>query len=110
MPSIFPDAIVNLPEAAVPLDGVRAYLSQAEGHQIIFMEFSKDIEVPEHSHESQWAVVLDGNIDITIDGKVRNLKRGDQYFIPKGIKHSARVHAGYADVTFFNQADRYRRK
>jgi quercetin dioxygenase-like cupin family protein len=110
MSSIFPDAIVNLPEADVPLDGVRAYLSQAEGHQIIFMEFSRNIEVPEHSHESQWAVVLDGSIDITIDGKARTLGKGDQYFIPKGVKHSARVYAGYADVTFFNQADRYRRK
>jgi quercetin dioxygenase-like cupin family protein len=74
------------------------------------MEFSKDVEVPEHSHESQWAVVLEGRIDITIDGEVRNLKRGDQYFIPKGVKHSAKVYAGYADVTFFNQADRYCRK
>ena len=110
MSSIFPDAIVNLPKADVPLDGVRAYLSQAEGHQIIFMEFSKGIEVPEHSHESQWAVVLEGRIDIAIGGEVRNLKRGDQYFIPKGVKHSAKVYAGYADVTFFNQADRYRRK
>ena len=110
MSSVFPDPIVSLPEADVPLEGVRAYLSQSEGHQIIFMEFSKDVTVPEHSHESQWAVVLEGRIDLTIDGKERTLRKGDPYFIPRGVKHSARIHAGYADVTFFNQKDRYRRK
>ena len=110
MSAVFPDPIVSLPEADVPLEGVRAYLSQSEGHQIVFMEFSKDVTVPEHSHESQWAVVLEGRIDLTIDGRERTLVKGDHYFIPRGVKHSARIHAGYADVTFFNQKDRYRRK
>jgi quercetin dioxygenase-like cupin family protein len=110
MSKVFPDPIVRLPEADVPIDGVRAYLSQSEGHQIVFMEFSKDAIVPEHSHESQWAVVLAGRIDIVIAGEARTLGKGDQYFIPKGVKHSAKISAGYADVTFFNQRDRYRRK
>jgi quercetin dioxygenase-like cupin family protein len=110
MSRVFPDPIVNLPEADVPIDGVRAYLSQSDGHQVIFMEFSKDVNVPEHSHEGQWAVVLAGRIDLTIGGEERTLGIGDQYFVPKGVKHSARIYAGYADVTFFNQNDRYRRK
>lgn len=110
MSKVFPDPIIRLPEADVPIDGVRAYLSQSEGHQVVFMEFSKDTVVPEHSHESQWAVVLAGRIDIVIGGKALTLGRGDQYFVPKGVKHSARIYAGYADVTFFNQNDRYRRK
>ena len=107
MSKVFPDPILRLPEADVPLDGVQAYLSQSEGHQVVFMEFSKDVVVPEHSHESQWAVVLDGRIDLVIGGERRTLGRGDQYFVPKGVKHSAKIYAGYADVTFFNQKDRY---
>jgi quercetin dioxygenase-like cupin family protein len=110
MSKVFPDPIIRLPEADVPIDGVRAYLSQSEGHQVVFMEFSKDAVVPEHSHESQWAVVLAGRIDIVIGGEALTLGRGDQYFVPKGVKHSARIYAGYADVTFFNQNDRYLRK
>ena len=110
MSRVFPDPIVNLPAADVPIDGVRAYLSQSEGHQIVFMEFSKEVDVPEHSHESQWAVVLEGRIDIVIGGEKLALGKGDQYFVPKGVKHSARIYAGYADVTFFNQQDRYRKK
>jgi quercetin dioxygenase-like cupin family protein len=107
---IFPDAITNLPEADIPIDGVSAYLSQSDNHQVVFMEFTKDAVVPGHSHESQWAVVLDGRIDIVIDGKEQTLSRGDQYYIPKGVKHSAKIYAGYSDVTFFNQKDRYNTK
>ena len=42
----FPPPIKNLPEADIPIEGVKAYLSQAEGHQILFMEFEKDVELP----------------------------------------------------------------
>jgi len=110
MSNIFPEPIRNLPEADIPLSGIKAYLSQAENHQIIFMEFTKDIEVPEHLHESQWAVVLEGKLDLTIDGIEHTYSKGERYFIPKGIKHSAKVYAGYADITFFNQPDRYKVK
>jgi quercetin dioxygenase-like cupin family protein len=110
MSKIFPEPIENLPEADVPIKGVKAYLSQSENHQIIFMEFSEDVEAPEHSHESQWGMVLEGTIDLAIDGVRKTYSRGDRYFIPKGIKHSAKIHAGYADITFFNQKDRYQAK
>ena len=38
MTSIFPEPILNLPEADIPLEGIKAYLSQGENYQIIFME------------------------------------------------------------------------
>ena len=108
MTEIFPEPIRNLPEADIPLSGIKAYLSQAENHQILFMEFSEDVEVPEHSHEAQWGVVLEGKTDLTIDGVERTCSKGDRMFIPKGAKHSARIYAGYADISFFNQKDRYK--
>ena len=110
MSEIFPEPLRDLSEADIPLEGVKAYLSQGETHQIVFMEFSKDVELPEHSHESQWGVVLEGTIDLIIDGVKQTFTRGDRYFIPKGVKHSAKIYAGYADITFFNQKDRYRVK
>jgi len=108
MSEIFPEPIRNLPEADIPLSGIKAYLFQAENHQILFMEFSEDVEVPEHSHEAQWGVVLEGKTDLTIDGVERTCSKGDRMFIPKGAKHSARIYAGYADISFFNQKDRYK--
>jgi len=110
MPEVFPESIRNLPQADVPFDGITAYLSQAGNHQILFMEFNEDVEVPEHSHEAQWTVVLRGKTDLTIDGVKQTYSKGDYMYIPKGAMHSAKVYAGYADICFFNQKDRYKHK
>ena len=110
MAEIFPEPIRGLPQADIPLSGIKAYLSQSENHQIVFMEFTEDAEVPEHSHQAQWGVVVAGKIDLTIDGIKRTYTKGDSVFIPKGAKHSAKVYAGYADISFFNEKGRYKRK
>ena len=106
----FPDPIRKLPEAEVPLRGITARLSQSETHQILFMIFEEDIELPEHAHETQWGVVLEGEIDLTIGGRRATYRKGDRYLIPKGVKHSGRMHAGFAAMDFFDQPDRYRAK
>ncbi len=110
MTEIFPEPIRNLPEADIPLKGVKAYLSQSENHQIIFMEFAEDVELPEHSHSAQIGIVLEGKIDLAIGGERRTYIKGDCYYIPEGVTHSGRIYAGYADVTFFNEPSRYRTK
>jgi len=56
MASIFPKPITSLPEANIPVEGAKGYMSQGENEQIIFMEFEKDVEIPEHSHDSQWEI------------------------------------------------------
>ncbi len=110
MTGIFPDPILRLPEADIPIKGVKAYLSQGEDHQILFMQFSEDVDLPEHAHEDQWGVVFKGKIELEIDG-VRNVYgKGDRYFIPKGVRHSGKIYAGYADMTYFGQKDRYKAK
>ncbi len=108
--NIFPEPIRNLSQADIPLNGVTAFLSQAENHQIVFMEFKEDVDLPEHSHNAQWGVVLEGKIDLIIDGKKNTFTKGDRYFIPDGVKHSGKIYAGYADITFFNEKDRYKIK
>ena len=110
MSDIFPPPITRLPVADVPLRGVTAHLSQASDHQILFMEFAEDVELPEHQHDGQWGIVVDGRTELTIDGVKKTFQRGDRYYIPAGVRHSAKIFAGYADVTFFDQRDRYRPK
>jgi quercetin dioxygenase-like cupin family protein len=107
MSEVFPSPIRNLPEADIPLEGVKAYLSQSDTHQIIFMEFEKEVDLPEHSHAAQVGIVLEGKIGLTIDGKRKTYAKGDRYYIPAGVLHSGRVYAGYADITFFDQPNRY---
>ncbi|WP_105614771.1 cupin domain-containing protein [Vallitalea okinawensis] len=110
MATIFPEAILDLPKANIPLEGLTAYLSQGENHQILFMEFDEDVELVEHSHDSQYGIVLEGKIELTIDGVKNTYAKGDRYYIPKGVKHSGKIYAGYADITFFNEKDRYNKK
>ncbi|KPK75316.1 MAG: cupin [Phycisphaerae bacterium SM23_30] len=110
MPEIFPEMIKNLPKADIALSGIKAYLSQGKNHQILFMEFAEDAEVPPHSHQSQWGIVLEGKIDLVIEQEKRTYGKGDRYFIAEGAEHSAKIYAGYADITFFNEKDRYKIK
>lgn len=110
MTEIFPKPITDLPEADIPLDGIKAYLSQSDSHQIIFMEFEKDVALPEHSHAAQVGIVLEGEIELTIAGEKAIYTKGDRYYIPEGVLHSGKISAGYADITFFNEPDRYARK
>jgi quercetin dioxygenase-like cupin family protein len=107
MKQVFPKPIRNLPKADIRLDGLTAYLSQADTHQILFMIFEKDVEVPEHSHEAQLGIVLEGKIKLVIDGIEQTFTKGDRYYIPEGVRHSARIYAGYTDITFFNEPNRY---
>jgi quercetin dioxygenase-like cupin family protein len=110
MDDIFPDPIRNLPEADIPLDGIRAYLSQSTGHQIIFMQFSQTVDLAEHAHAAQVGFVLEGRIDLLIAGESLTYLKGDRYYIPAGVPHSGKIHAGYADITLFDEPGRYRAK
>ena len=87
--------------------GLKAYLSQAENHQIVFMEFDKNVELSGHFHASQFCVVLEGKIDLKIGDQQHTFVKGDRYFIPAGIIHSGSIYAGNADISFFDEADRY---
>lgn len=110
MKNIFPQSIRNLPEITIPFSGVKGYIVQGEKEQVVFMEFKNDNEIPEHSHESQWEIVLEGKVDYWRDGKKNTYTKGDRFFVPQGKKHSAHIYAGYSCIIFFNQKDRYKKK
>jgi quercetin dioxygenase-like cupin family protein len=110
MKNLFPDPIKNLPEGDIPFDGIKAFLSQSTDHQLIFMQFEKDVDLPEHSHAAQVGFVLSGTIELSVDGVEKEYGKGDIYYIPENVKHSGKIHAGYADITFFDESDRYKVK
>ena len=110
MSRIFPEPILNLPEVDINLKGLKAYLLQGEYCQIIFIEFKEDVNIPEHVHESQWEIVIEGKVDLYENGIKKTYKKGERFYIPKDVKHSAKVYAGYASIVFFNQKDWYMEK
>ena len=110
MKEIFPEAVRKLPRADIPIPGLTAFLSQDENHQIVFFHFAEDVEVPPHSHDAQWIVVLNGKIALTVEGKEHLLTKGDRFYIKKGETHSARISASYASMEFFADKNRYKTK
>jgi quercetin dioxygenase-like cupin family protein len=110
MVNIFPDPIKKLPQADIPLTGLTGYILQGKKHQVIFMSFDNDLEIPEHCHDDQWEIVIEGCVDLHMNGRTTRYSKGDRFFIPKGILHSATVYSGYASIIFFNEKYRYREK
>ena len=108
MKHIFPEPIRNLPQADIPFKGLTGFLSQSDDHQILFMQFDEDTILPEHAHAAQIGFVLQGRIDLTIDGQLHTYGKGDRYYIPAGVSHSGKIYKGYADITFFNEPERYK--
>lgn len=92
------------------MEGLEAYLSQASDHQMVFMQLRTAADLPAHAHAAQLCFVLSGKIQLTIDGKKGQYQKGDIYYIPAGVIHSGKVYAGYADIKFFAESDRYRAK
>jgi quercetin dioxygenase-like cupin family protein len=110
MSSAFPAPILALPEADVPVKGAKAYLSQGDSHQVVYMHFSEDVDLLEHSHAAQWGIIIDGKVDLDIGGVLRTYARGDNYFVPDGVKHHGHIYAGLKVVEYFDQPDRYKLK
>ena len=106
----FPEIIDRHPNADISIDGLISKLIQAGDQQFVFMEFEEDTEVSEHAHNAQWGVVLEGEMELSIEGVPRTLSKGDSYYIEKDMVHSAKIKKGYKDLTLFDQKDRYKTK
>lgn len=106
----YPELICSLPEAAIPIPGVRGYLLQGDRGQVVFFDIPETAQVPSHAHGAQWGVVLDGEMELTIGDTTRIYRKGDSYFIPAGVTHSATFRTRCRVLDFFADPDRYQPK
>ena len=106
----FPDMIKNLPEADIPFKGVRGWILQGKNQQVVFMDIDPIGEVSEHTHSAQFGVVLEGEMSLTIGGETKRYRKGDTYFIPEGVPHSAVFHSPFRVIDIFDEKQRYRTK
>jgi quercetin dioxygenase-like cupin family protein len=107
-----PDMINRLSEADLPFlaTAMKSGVLQSAHGQLVFFDIFKDIEIPAHSHKGQWGVVLEGQVEMTIDGETRIYGPGGSCYVPPGVVHSAKVPAGTKAIDFFEEPDRYRVK
>ncbi len=107
---IYPNIIKNLPEADIAFDGVRGWLLQGKDQQLVFFDIEPIGKIAEHSHGAQWGMVVEGEMDLTIGGVTKTCKRGDSYFIPEGVLHSAVFKKRTWALDFFADRERYKVK
>ena len=103
----FPEFLRALPEVNVPLAGANGWTIQGANHQVVLLEFTQNVEVPEHAHAEQWELPIAGRAVLHMHGVSREYQQGESFFIPAGVPHAATVHAGYKAILIFNERDRY---
>jgi len=106
----YPEIIRELPEIDTPLEGIRGWAIQSEDKQVVFFDIHPIGIVPPHSHCAQWGLVVDGKMRLTIGGKTRDYSKGDWYFIPEGVVHSATFLTRVYVIDVFDDPNRYKIK
>jgi quercetin dioxygenase-like cupin family protein len=107
----YPGVITNLPQAEAPCKGSKAWILQGECTQLVFFEFDPDTQVPRHSHNyAQWGMVIDGEVELTVDDKTILRESGEEYLIPPKTVHSAKFFSKTRIMDLFGEKQRYKAK
>ncbi|MFQ6038926.1 MAG: cupin domain-containing protein [Candidatus Aminicenantales bacterium] len=106
----YPDMIRNLPEIDIPIPGIRGWLLQGGDKQVVFFDIQTSDEMPPHSHCNQWGLVVEGEMRLTIGDTTRTFRKGDWYYIPEGVVHSATFLSRVQVIDVFDDPSRYRIK
>lgn len=106
----YPEMITRLPEADLPVPGLRGWMLRSEHGLLVFFQAEEDVEIPPHSHKDQWGTVLEGEVEFTVGGEVSVKRPGDSYYIPGGVVHSAKVPKGAKILELFEEPDRFKEK
>jgi len=110
-PQEYPEVITSLPEAIIQVKGIKAWVHQGKRHQLVFFQMEPNTKVPKHSHDyPQWGIMLEGKMQLTIDGKAHLIRKGDEYVIPTNAKHYATFLSKSRVIDFFSERTRYKTK
>ena len=78
------------PKEIVP--GFIGRFIHSENMTLAYWSITKDATLPEHSHLHEQVVnMLEGQFDLTVDGKLQTLVAGDVVVIPRNATHSGRA-------------------
>jgi quercetin dioxygenase-like cupin family protein len=78
---------------------------------MVFCEYEAGICLPEHSHVyAQWGMVIEGEMELTVDSKPRICHKGDEYLIPAKAKHFVKFCRKTRIIDLFSENGRYKPK
>lgn len=95
----------KLPEAELPIEGLRGRILKCGDYWVLFMEALQDVIVPEHHHGAQWGVVLCGRMDLTIANACNTYHKGEFHFIPENVDHQAVLYEGWHGLYIFTRQE-----
>jgi quercetin dioxygenase-like cupin family protein len=81
----------------------------ADGSQMAFWTCPETASSAAHVHDfDEYMIVVEGCYTLIVDGERIPVKAGEEYFIPRGIRHSGEVLAGTRTIHAFagHRADR----
>lgn len=104
-----PDFIRAMPALDIPFpeEAVTTRALRSEAGLMVFFTFHQDVTLPAHSHKGQWGTVLEGELELTIDGEARIYRPGEAYSIPSGKVHAVKIKSGTVALDLFEEPDRY---
>jgi quercetin dioxygenase-like cupin family protein len=98
----FPESIRRLPKTT--LAGADVYIHDGHGTQVLFLEVPSDrpsVTVPTHTHDVEWGVVVEGEIDMTLGDRLERHRAGSTHLIPSQLPHSFTFHPGTSSIHYF---------
>lgn len=82
----------DLPEKEL-FPGIRARITHSDQVTLSKVTLDKGVALPEHQHHNeQWTTILEGEIEMIIDGNKELMKPGMTVYIPSNAPHSAQAH------------------
>ena len=108
--SPYPAMITRLPKIDISAPGIRGWTLQSGDYQVVFFEIDSFAKVPPHSHCAQWGLMVEGQMRLTIGQETKIYNRGDSYFIPEGVIHSATFLTKVYVIDVFDNPQRYKIK
>ena len=74
------------------LEGITLKAVSGEKTMMTFFEFEPDVVIPSHKHlHEQITYVVEGEMEFTVEGETKILRKGDGVVIHSNQEHSAKV-------------------
>ena len=81
--------------------GVRTKTVVRGGKKLRLVEFGRDFVEPEWCTRGHAGLVLEGEMDLNVDGSIVKLRAGDAVMLPGGAEHRHKHHATIATTRLF---------
>ena len=102
----YPAFFDKLSKLSIPAEIARAWV-MTDRAQVLFYEVVEGSRSDDLAEGAEWGLILEGQVDITIDGETTSYHKGDTYLIPGGVPNHKVNHPGVIGIDVFEQSDRF---